>query len=558
MNLIFGQLIILWEDPMPDIRKIYGIDLGTTYSCIAHINKNGLPEIIPNSEGDQTTPSVVFFENEGNIVVGKTAKLSKELEPNRVVDFVKRNMADESFAFNVDGKEYKPEQISAIILKKLVNDASAYLGEVITDVVITCPAYFGIAEREATKNAGIIAGLNVHSVLNEPTAAAYSYGLDRTDRNKVILVYDLGGGTFDVTVIEVKDKNISVITTGGHHQLGGKDWDDRIIEFFATEFMRENGEDNDPRDDIYSVQDLRNKAEEAKRILSAREKYKTVMSYSQKRTEIELTREKFEDLTKALMDRTIEFTKNIMKEARDKGYSQIDEIILVGGSTKMPMVHSRIVSDLGMEPLVYEPDLAIAKGAALISLKKLAEEIIKDTGEDTREVEDAANLVGIFLPGEKIVEIAQGTISNVNSKAFGVVVTQLDKNGKEHEFVRHMIDRHSRLPAEKIGTDFGTLYNNQTSVLIKLMEQADGNFNPSKEITDNILITEGELKIPGNLPAGSPLHITFRLEEDGRLTVSALEPSSSKKIKLEATVTGVMNAREVEESKKALTGMNIS
>lgn len=509
---------------MTEIKQIYGIDLGTTYSCIAHIDKNETPEIVPNSEGEQTTPSVVYFESENNIVVGKAAKQMKEIEPNRVVDFVKRSMGDESFSFDVDGKKYKPEEVSAIILKKLVKDASEYLGEEITDVVITCPAYFGIAEREATKIAGEIAGLKVHSVLNEPTAAAVSYGFDRTKQKEVILVYDLGGGTFDVTVIEIEDKNISVITTGGNHQLGGKDWDDRLIEYFASEFIKENGDDLDPRDDVYAVQELRSKAEEVKKTLSAREKYKTIIKYNGKHADIELTRDKFEDLTRDLMERTIEFTKNVVEEAKNKGYSHIDKIMLVGGSTRMPMVRTRIKCDLGMEPLVFEPDLAVAKGAALFAYGNKS-----DSSRSIRPV-----------------------IRNISSKAFGLAVLEDDENGKEHECVFHIIDRHSPLPAEKLVTDIGTKYKNQLNALIQIMEQADGNSKPSKEMVDNKLVAEDVLSLPGNLPARSSLHITFRLEEDGRLTVTALEPSSSKKIEIKTKVTGIMDEREVQESKEEI------
>lgn len=505
---------------MMEIKKIYGIDLGTTYSCIAHVDKNETPEIIPNSEGEQTTSSVVYFESESSIVVGKAAKQMKEIEPNRVVDFVKRSMGDESFSFDVDGKKYKPEEVSAIILKKLVKDASEYLGEEITDVVITCPAYFGIAEREATKIAGEIAGLKVHSVLNEPTAAAVSYGLDRAKQKEVILVYDLGGGTFDITVIEIEDRNISVITTGGNHQLGGKDWDDRLIEYFASEFIKENGDDLDPRDDVCAVQELRSKVEEVKKTLSAREKYKTIIKHNGKHTEIELTRDKFEDLTRDLMERTIEFTKNVVEEAKNKGYPHIDKMILVGGSTRMPMVRTKIKSDLGMEPLVFEPDFAVAKGAAL------------------------------FAYGNKsdICPI----IHNISSKAFGIVVLEDDENRKECECVYHVIDRHSPLPAERLETNLCIKYKNQSNVRIQIMEQADGNSKPSKEMDNNKPVAEDVLSLPGNLPAGSPLHITFRLEEDGRLTVTALEPSSSKKIEIKTKVAGIMDEREVQESKEEM------
>lgn len=513
-----------------ETKKIYGIDLGTTYSCIAHINKNGEAEIVPNAEGDLTTPSVVYFESDENIVVGKAAKQAAIMYDERVADFVKRSMGDQTYEFEVDGKNYRPEEISALILKKLVQDASQYLGEEITDVVITCPAYFGIAEREATKIAGEIAGLKrVHQVINEPTAAAFAYGLDRAEEDKVVLVYDLGGGTFDVTMIEIKKgeeggKNVTVISTGGDHQLGGKDWDDRIIQFFASEFMKEYGDEQDPRDDRYTMQDLRDKAEEAKKALSSRENYKTIVSYEGNRKEIELTREKFEELTADLLDRTLDLTKKMMEEAEKKGYSEVDEILLLGGASKMPMVANKVKSMFEVDPFLYEPDHAVAKGAALAGSVSV---------EDT-----------IGLPPT--------TIINVNSKALGVVVVRIE-GGSEVEYVYHVIDKHTPLPVKKTETSFGTVRDNQTEVKIELREQADGNSDLSESLEHNKHLADDIIKgLPSNLPAGSPIHITFKLQDDGMLTVHAMEPSSGEDVIVETKVDGIMSEEDAAKSKEAL------
>ncbi|MGH9800604.1 MAG: Hsp70 family protein, partial [Blastocatellia bacterium] len=255
------------------MERILGIDLGTTYSCIAYVDESGKPVVVPNFEGDLTTPSVVHFESPDNIVVGKEAKNACKLVPDRVVEFVKRNMGDPTFSYEVDGVSYKPEAVSSLILRKLAGDAAQALGEEVKDVVITCPAYFGNNEREATRNAGELAGLNVHLILNEPTAAAICYGLDKQKDDQVVLVYDLGGGTFDVTVIALQQGDIQVVVTGGDHSLGGKDWDDRLTNYLAECFRSEHASESNPLDDKYSAQELAKAAEEAKKALSAREKY---------------------------------------------------------------------------------------------------------------------------------------------------------------------------------------------------------------------------------------------------------------------------------------------
>lgn len=563
---------------MDEINKIYGIDLGTTYSCIAHIDKNGEPVVIKNSEGDDITPSVVYFESEKNIIVGIVAKDSAELYPERIADFAKREIGQEGFSKTIDGKEYKPEQISAFILEKLVKDASSYLGEPITDVVITCPAYFGIKEREATRNAGIIAGLNVHNVINEPTAAAFSYGLERSDENHVILVYDLGGGTFDVTVIEIKNNDITVITTGGNHELGGKDWDDRLNAYFIEEFMNEHGEDQDPSDDRQTLQNLRNKVEDVKKRLTSAKKYPFSVEYNGLKTQIEITRDKFEELTKGLLEDTIDITKNQLEIAKSRGFTP-SKMILVGGSSRMPMVASKISElELGFEPIIFEPDQAVAKGAALSAHKIFCENVWKDvfgdknisddlTEEDEVKVEEKAKVSGVSLSANDIKDIAKGNIVNVNSKAFGIVLARLDEkgelmldeNGNIMMYVHCMIDIHSPLPAEKTEKNIATIIDNQTEVEIKLAEQADGNSKPSEDLEhNNILNEDGTLELPPNLPRGSPIHCTFQLGEDGRLSVYALEPSSQKNCVVNAEVEGIMSKTEVEDAKRNFIAYKVS
>ncbi len=375
---------------MSEIKKSFGIDLGTTYSCIAYVDEFSKPVIIPNSENSRVTPSVVFFDGD-EIIVGDVAKENSKVYPEDVVSFIKRSMGDEFFIFNHRDKDYKPEEISALILKKLVKDANEHLGEEINDVVITCPAYFGINEREATKNAGIIAGLNVKQIINEPTAAAISYGMEKS-KDKVVIVYDLGGGTFDITMIDVKDEEIKVIGTGGDHNLGGKDWDDAIIRFVVEKFREETGLEDDILEDPDTAQDLALQAEKAKKTLSTREKAPIVVTYGGQRAKIILTREKFDEITKDLLDRTITLTKEMMQEAKKKNYESFDEFLLVGGSSRMPQVLEAVSSEFkDLEPRLFDPDESVAKGAAIFAWKlalgdEICNKIANKTGSKKEDV----------------------------------------------------------------------------------------------------------------------------------------------------------------------------
>jgi molecular chaperone DnaK (HSP70) len=558
------------------MKRIFGIDLGTTYSCIAYVDEMGKPVIASNFEGDLTTPSAVHFESPENIVVGKEAKNAAKLFPDRVVEFVKRHMGDPTFSYEVDGVAYKPEAVSSFILRKLVSDAAQALGEEIEDVVITCPAYFGNNEREATKNAGELAGLNVHLILNEPTAAAVCYGVDSQTDDQVVLVYDLGGGTFDVTVIAIEQGNIRVVVTGGDHSLGGKDWDDRLTKYLGECFQNEHPSEDSPLGDNYSFQELAKAAEEAKKALSSREKYPLMVSHNGKRTRVELTRETLDEITNDLLDRTITLTKHLLEDAKKKGFDRIDQILLVGGSSKTPSVARRMEEVFGQQPRLFEPDLAVAKGAALVGVKILAgemirEEIAKQAGldkegvdldqVDRKKLETAAQAVSgamggaLRLPAPDLVDIVKRKIVNVCSKGFGVVVIK-DARTME-EAVAYLIHNNTPLPAEYVETGFSTLKDNQRAVLVRIMEQAGETESP--DLNNNNPIGEGEITgLPPNLPADSPIHVTFRLEEDGTLRVTAVEPSSGASLKLNLSVDGVMGREEVEEMKGMLLKKNVS
>ena len=358
------------------LKRVYGIDLGTTYSAIAYVDEHGKPVIVPNQESERITPSVVLFDGE-NVIVGNTAKESAKVEPDRVVSRIKQSMGDPNFVFHHDGQSYSPEDVSSFILRKVVGDAEIALGDKISDVVITCPAYFGTSEREATANAGRLAGLSVRAILNEPTAAAIAYGLEQGE-DQIVLVYDLGGGTFDITMIEIKDRLIRVICTGGDHRLGGVLWDEAIVLYLAEQFKTQTGEEGDPLDDPEVLNDLFLQAERGKKTLSQREKAPFRVTHAGHQARVELDRAKFEEITKHLLDRTIELTREMLSDARGKGYTRFDKVILVGGATRMPQVRDRLVAELNIEPEIYDPDEAVAKGAALYALKESLLDQVED------------------------------------------------------------------------------------------------------------------------------------------------------------------------------------
>jgi len=314
---------------------IIGIDLGTTFSAVAYVNQHGKPEIISNREGERTTPSVIFFEDEGNPIVGSIARNQAIIEPRRTVRFVKREMGNPSYRFNVDGNDFFPEDLSAIILKKLKGDAEAALGSEIHKAVISVPAYFKDAQREATRLAGKIAGLEVIRILNEPTAAALAYGLHKGETDQIILVYDFGGGTFDVTIMKIQGKEFTIIASDGDSQLGGKDVDARLVEYFAEEFQREHGVDL--RIEPHTHQDLWDKAEVAKKDLSFRDNIMVTLAAGYKTLRIDLDRDQFDELIEDIIKQTEDCMERVI-QASGIRWDGIDTILLsrcVGGGLRL-------------------------------------------------------------------------------------------------------------------------------------------------------------------------------------------------------------------------------
>src|SRR5688572_6658421 len=346
-----------------DVPPVLGIDLGTTFSAMSIVNEHGKPEIIPNSEGFPTTPSIVHFYDEDACVVGEEAVKMVVIDPENVVRFIKRHMGEEDFTLDFYGRAYTPQEVSALILRKLKEDAEEAMGREIRDAVITVPAYFHSAQRGATAEAGAIAGLNVLSIINEPTAAAIAYGLDRIGGSRKLLVLDLGGGTFDVTVMEIKGTRLSTIASDGNAELGGKDWDDRLLNYVAEQFFEKY--QIDPRDDPAPYQELYERCLHAKISLSTKDKAVIPVNHRGHRLAVKVDRELFEDLTKDLVQQC-EDTSNLVLEKAGLKWPDLDDVLLVGGSTRMPMVRNMLVRLSTKEPVGgVNPDECVALGAAL-------------------------------------------------------------------------------------------------------------------------------------------------------------------------------------------------
>ena len=487
------------------MSKIIGIDLGTTNSCVA-VMEGGEPVVIPNAEGNRTTASVVAFAKNGERLVGQVAKRQAVMNSDRTVISIKREMGS-SYRVKIDDKEYTPQEISAMILQKLKADAESYLGDTVTQAVITVPAYFSDAQRQATKDAGRIAGLEVLRFINEPTAAALAYGLDKDESHK-ILVYDLGGGTFDVSLLEVGDGVFEVLATAGNNRLGGDDFDNRIIDYVANEFQRENN--IDLRKDKQALQRLKDAAEKAKIELSGvmtaniNLPFITADATGPKHLDVTLTRAKFNELTADLVEKTIGPLNQALKDAGLTA-SQVDKVILVGGSTRIPAVQEAVQRITGKEPYKgINPDECVAIGAAIQA--------------------------GILGGEVKDVVLLDVTPLSLGIETMGGVFTRL-------------IDRNTTIPVRKQQI-FSTAADGQTAVDVHVLqgEREMAAYNK----------TLGRFQLTGIAPAprGVPqIEVTFDIDANGIVHVSAKDLGTGNEQKI--TITASTNLSE-EEIKKAV------
>lgn len=546
-------------------KYVFGIDLGTTYSCISYVDETGRAIVVNNKEGTNTTPSVVNFADPSSVVVGQIAKDTAVIEPQNTISLVKTLMGKSDFAIKYNNEDLSPEVVSSYILRKLVADAEEMLDTEISDVVITCPAYFGTAERTATKNAGTIAGLNVIEVISEPTAAALYYGCAKVEGEKTILVYDLGGGTFDVTVMKIAQGEIEVICSDGNHDLGGKDWDRAVMNYLASKFQEETGQEFTL--DEYGQQDLALKAERAKQQLTAKEEVPVMLDSAGVRARITLSRTVFDEITEVLLNETLDKTDDAMDETSSRGLT-VDEILLVGGSTKMPQVKDRILEKYKLETKVLEPDEAVAKGAAIYALGAYEVKVIQwkekiekgevdlsnqDVKAEAEKYKEAATVTTDAIPslrGRVIDEVV--TVATTKSYALEVLVggepqcsNQIFKNVKMEQ---------GTISASNV---YGTAVPNQTNVELVVYES---DFTTdSFDVDEDYLLGKAVLELPPNLPEGAPIQVTFTLNNEGILSVYGLDKTGNREIHatMKAASGTTMTSEDVEKARRKTTGIRV-
>ena len=486
------------------MAKIIGIDLGTTNSAVA-VMEGGQSTIIPNIEGNRTTPSIVAFTKDGERLVGETAKRQAITNPDRTVSSIKREMGSDH-KVTIDGKDYSPQEISAMILQKLKSDAESYLGETISEAVITVPAYFTDAQRQATKDAGRIAGLDVKRIVNEPTAAALAYGEDKDTDSSMVMIYDLGGGTFDVSILELSDGVFEVQSTRGNNKLGGDDFDEKIIDWIAESFKKENGVDL--KADRMSLQRLKEAAEKAKKELSSTMStninlpFITATAEGPLHLNMDLSRAKFDELTADLVKKTEDPVKEALKDA-NLSASDIDKVLLVGGSTRIPAVQNLVKNLIGKDPQKdINPDECVALGAAIQA--------------------------GVLSGDVKDLLLLDVTPLSLGIETMGSVTTRL-------------IERNTTIPTKK-SQIFTTAADNQTSVDIHVLQ------GERQMAQDNV--TLGRFQLDGIAPArrGVPqIEVTFDIDANGIVNVSAKDLGTGKEQHITITSSSNLTEDEIKE-----------
>ena len=517
-------------------KYVFGIDLGTTYSCISYLDENGQVVVCPSIEGGTTTPSVVRLEDNGDAVVGEAAKNTAEIYADRTIQFVKARIGkDASFNYGPDlSLTTTPIAVSAEILKKLANDAGNYTNSTVKRVVITVPAYFGDPEKKATQAAGIEAGLDVLGIVEEPTAAALYYGVNKSQDEENIIVFDLGGGTFDVTAMECKGTSFKVITTEGDHDLGGKNCDSALIDLVKMKFEEETGWDEEYDSDI--EQELVINAEKAKIMLTGAEKASVPVSIDrQHRAAIEITRTEFEQCTANLMDKAISLTQKVLDRVSERGI-QIDKMLLVGGSTYMPQVKAALEKAFpGMELFINEPNSAVSKGATMYAYSRIIDITGTDGDPDTdgsaddhyadlppeEAAEQKKQVVELFGRYETLQNTEAGiTLGSISIKTVATKSLGLEVRYNGEPKVYNLIMKDTELPVTHTEV-FPT--SDDGAKLIDLNIYQVNNYEEFYDIDEDLKIGTAMLKIHTELPKGSPIEVTLSISLDGMIHVRGVD-----------------------------------
>ncbi len=519
---------------MSEYKPLVGIDLGTTFSAIAFIDEHGKPVLIPNQDNKTTTPSVINFHDKDTFVVGDEAVNRQIADQANTVSFIKRRMGEPGAKISIHGQEYTPQDISAHILKNLKSDAEKYFQQQgldieVKDAVITVPAYFGMEQKGATKEAGILAGLNVLNVMNEPTAAALAFGINKIGKDQIVFVFDLGGGTFDVTILEIKGNEINMVSSDGSPELGGKNWDDALVDHCSAAFKEKHGED--PQDDPNSFQELYERVLKAKIALSKLPKAVIPISHNGKRENVEVTREAFEELSKDLLAQCKAKSLSVLKKA-NKNWSDIDTILLVGGSTYMPMVKNLIKEISGIEPSAdVNPDTCVAIGAAYQAkyryISDEVKKIIATEGEKAGEI-----LKRTLLGNLRDIEVTECV-----AKSLGIVVVD--------DRIVEMIPEQTKIPFTFEG-DFGYAYDNQTAIKAEITE-GKGDFKDEVAVIGEVVLED----LPPR-PKDTPIKVIFTFNENKTLDVEVIDVQTGKKNKGKIALEGAMSEEELRKGSQRI------
>ena len=553
---------------MSDLDIVLGIDLGTTFSAMAYVDRYGKPQIIVSADGEATVPSVVYFYDNDAFVVGGEAIKMVVADPSNVARFVKRSMGEEEFTLEYFGQGYTPQELSAIVLRRLRNDADEFFGRPVTDAVITVPAYFNAAQRAATAEAGAVAGLNVLSIINEPTAAAIAYGMDRIGTLHNFMVFDLGGGTFDVTVMRIEGNALRAVATDGNAELGGKDWDDRLVSHVAEQFVSRFGVD--PRDDPQPYQELYERCLAAKIALTTQPRAVIPVNYRGRRMAVPITTSEFNDMCRDLVDQCID-TCNIVLEKAGLSWADLDDVVLVGGATRMPMIQDEMARRSGMRPNAeLNPDECVAMGAALAGVYRHRRDhpafagAAKALDLPEAEPDEQASITtqDIDPEGPSLVEaslqrpalaapsLSRGlpglTITDIATHPLGIIV--LDANLRER--IVELIPEASALPTEKRGR-FAYAYDNMTAVRVQITE-GHGNSRDEVMVIGDVILD----RLPPR-PRGTPIDVIYRYNTDQILEVDIIDVETHASRSATISIKGSLSSDRIADARASINRARI-